>query len=252
MLEQRKPETARNELTAYILRRGNSLESLLRLGSAQLRSRDFAGAEKTFSDSARLSPTNAESLNGLGMVRVYQRRPTEAGQFFNAALHHDPQYAPAILNLAVMSLNAQDRQSALRRLKEYASLTPHAENIDAVSATIQKSSQLAPVPMAASAPTPAPGSGEKRPVSILMSASGRNADYENASTATRQLPVRYAGQAEIDGPRGSRESIRPGSAGAAGPSGGRRDYCVPFRDQDRSSVFRSRVQPRVVAGDAAN
>jgi Flp pilus assembly protein TadD len=157
MLEQRKPETARNELTAYILRRGNSLESLLRLGSAQLRSRDFSGAEKTFSDSARLSPTNAESLNGLGMVRIYQRRPTEAGQFFNAALHHDPQYAPAILNLAVIALNAQDRQSALRRLKEYASLAPHAENTDAVAAAIQKlERELAPVPMPAVAPTLAP------------------------------------------------------------------------------------------------
>src|SRR5436190_18217611 len=46
-LEQNRPDNAKTEFTAYTLRRGNSLEALLRLGSAQLRAGDVIGAEKS-------------------------------------------------------------------------------------------------------------------------------------------------------------------------------------------------------------
>jgi len=47
---------------------------MLRLGAAQLRAHDFSGAEKSFTEVWRSSSTNAEALNGLGLVRYYQRR----------------------------------------------------------------------------------------------------------------------------------------------------------------------------------
>src|SRR5205823_181125 len=85
-LEQNRPDAAKTELTAYVLRRGNSLDALLKLGSAQLHSGDLNGAEKTFNDALRLLPENPDALNGVGLVRLQHRRATEAAQFFGRAL----------------------------------------------------------------------------------------------------------------------------------------------------------------------
>src|ERR1700757_1903598 len=51
LLEQNRPETleaARDELTAFTLHQGNSLEGWLKLGATQLRLKDYAAAERTF------------------------------------------------------------------------------------------------------------------------------------------------------------------------------------------------------------
>jgi tetratricopeptide (TPR) repeat protein len=141
LLDEKKPESARNELTAYILRRGDSPEVLLRLGTAQLRARDFSGAEKSFTQVWQSSATNSEALNGLGLVRFYQRRPSEAAQFFNTALRQNPGYAPAVLNLAVVAQTGQDRIAALKRYREYLKLAPASENAPAINAVIQQLEQ---------------------------------------------------------------------------------------------------------------
>ena len=51
-----KNESAKTELLAYTLRRGNSVEGFLKLGLAQLRLRELVGAEKSFTEVLRLSP----------------------------------------------------------------------------------------------------------------------------------------------------------------------------------------------------
>jgi hypothetical protein len=86
----------------------------LKLGTAQLRSREFAAAEKSYTDCLRLQPQDAEALNGLGMARAQRGRANEAAQCFQAALKAKPDYAPAMLNLAIVAQNSlRDRRLGL-------------------------------------------------------------------------------------------------------------------------------------------
>jgi tetratricopeptide (TPR) repeat protein len=137
-LEQNKPDLARSELTAFTLRRGNSLDGFLKLGTALLASRDPAApvaAEKAFQEALRLEAQNPEALNGLGMVRYHQRRYGEAQQFFLAAIKKSPDFAPAILNSAIVAhVRFQDYPAALQRYRQYLALTPAPPNTDAVVA----------------------------------------------------------------------------------------------------------------------
>ena len=135
-LEQKKNEAAKTEFFAYTLRRANSLDALLKLGAAQLRLNEFAPAEKTFQDALRLSPQNPETLNGLGCVRAHERgRANEAVGYFRAALKVQTNYPPALLNLAiVVQQQSQDKRFALQKYREYISLKPPPENIQAVKA----------------------------------------------------------------------------------------------------------------------
>jgi tetratricopeptide (TPR) repeat protein len=159
-LEQNKTNGARNELTAFYLQRPNSVEGLLKLGLAQVRCRELAAAEKSFTEVLRrLSPENAEALNGLGLVRIQQRRAVDAAQQFSKALRSQPGYAAALLNLAIVCHQySKDRGLALQKYREYLGLKPTPENSEAVRAVAQQlESELAvpvrPVPTNAPPPT---------------------------------------------------------------------------------------------------
>jgi tetratricopeptide (TPR) repeat protein len=135
-LEQKKNDAAKTEFIAYTLRRANSLEALLKLGTAQLRVNELAAAEKTFQDALRLSPQNPEALDGLGCVRAHQRgRANEAVGYFRAALKAQANYPPALLNCAIVAQQqSQDKRFALQKYREYISLKPPPENVQAVKA----------------------------------------------------------------------------------------------------------------------
>jgi len=150
-LEQKKNDAAKNEFFAYTLRRANSLDALLKLGAAQLRLNDLSPAEKTFQDALRLSPQNPEALNGLGCIRAHQRgRANEAAGYFRAALKAQTNYPPALLNWAILS-QSQDKRFALQKYREYASLKPPPENVQAVkTAAFQLEQELNPAPPAPS------------------------------------------------------------------------------------------------------
>ena len=138
-LEQNKTNGARNELTAFFLHRPNSLEGLLKLGIAQLRCREWAAAEKSFTEVLRLSPQNPEALNGLGIIRLQQRRAVDAAQQFSTALRAQPGYPAALLNLAIVSHQySKDRPLALQKYREYLALKPAPENSDAVRAVARQ------------------------------------------------------------------------------------------------------------------
>ncbi|MEY2429581.1 MAG: hypothetical protein QOJ40_2466 [Verrucomicrobiota bacterium] len=156
-LEQNKPDAARTELMAFTLRRANSADGLLQLGAAQLRvaeiepsmqarSRELIAAEKSFTDALRLNPKSAEGLNGVGLVRLQRGRASEAAHFFNSALILQPDYRPALLNLAVVAQQyLKDRQLAVQRYREYLALKPRPENADAVNAILlQLEQELTP------------------------------------------------------------------------------------------------------------
>lgn len=139
LLEQNKLEAARNELTAFNLQQRNSMDGCLKLGTAQLRLRDFGAAEKSFDEALRLSPQNAEALNDLGVVQMERNRPREAAGCFDEALKQKPNYGPALLNLAMVSqLYLNNRPLALQKYQEYLALTPRAANWEKVNAAARQ------------------------------------------------------------------------------------------------------------------
>src|ERR1035441_8097436 len=142
LLGQNRLEAAKAEFTACTMRRPNVVEGFLKLGAVQLRTRDPGAAEKSFSDALRLSSHNPEALNGLGLARLQRGRASEAAQCFDEALKQQPDYRPALLNLAIVSHQyLKDRRLALEKYHEYLALKPPPDNADALMATVQQLEQ---------------------------------------------------------------------------------------------------------------
>jgi protein O-GlcNAc transferase len=135
MLEQNELDAAKVNLTSCALRRPSTPEVWLKLGVTQLRLRESTGAERSYREALRLSPRNAEALNGLGLVQLQRSRPQEAQQFFSAALQAQHDYRPALLNSAVPAhSHTRNRPLALQRYREYLALTPRPPDWEAVNA----------------------------------------------------------------------------------------------------------------------
>jgi tetratricopeptide (TPR) repeat protein len=148
-LEQNKLEGAKNELTAFTLHQGNSFDGWLKLGATQLRlgelgpaplrPRELGAAEKSFGEALRISAQDPEALNDLGVAQLQLHRQREAITSFNAALRQQPNYGPALLNLATVSeVYLKDRPLALRKYREYLALRPRAANWETVYANAQQ------------------------------------------------------------------------------------------------------------------
>jgi Flp pilus assembly protein TadD len=185
LVQSNRLEQAKSELTAYTLRRPNNPEGWWKLGQAQLRNRELAAAEHTLAEAVRLDPHNPEILTTLGLVGYQRRRPLDAEQFFAKALKEQPNYAPALINSAVVAQqDLNDSRLALLRYRQYASLKPPPENLTAVLALISQLEQqlnppsrevptnrvAAPSSPATNAPKPMPepahgGAGGKAAVS---------------------------------------------------------------------------------------
>jgi len=141
LLEQNRPDTlegARNELTAFVMRDGNSLDGWLKLGTAQLRLGELSPAEASFREVLKLNPQNVEALNDLGLVLLQHRRYRDASNTFSNVLKLQPNYGPALLNLAVTEMYLNNRPLALQKYQEYLAANPHAANWDAVNAAAQQ------------------------------------------------------------------------------------------------------------------
>jgi len=180
-LEQNKPDLARTELMAFTLRRGNSLDGFLKLGEAQLGSRDaaaIAASEKSFQDALRLNAQNPEALNGLGMTRYYQRRYGDAQQLFLNALRQRADFAPALLNLGILlQARFQDYHGAAQHYRQYATSKPKPENADAVLTLARELEER----LKASAPA-----AGTRTQAVLEAASGKQNVATNPIRAVKQ------------------------------------------------------------------
>ena len=156
-LEQSQADLARTELTSYLLRRPNDPDAWNKLGSAQLRLGDTTGAEKSFSAVLALKPKekDAEAYNGLGVACVQRRHYPDATRWFAAAVDLQPDFAPAMLNLATtFQKYLRDNRSALAWYHKYLVLTPRPADWDEVNAIVAGlepagSPPPAPVPVAA-------------------------------------------------------------------------------------------------------
>jgi tetratricopeptide (TPR) repeat protein len=134
-----KLEQAKSEFTAYLLRQPNSAEGWLKLGQAQLRSRELQAAEKSLAEALRLAPHNPEALTSLGWVRYQRKKPNEAAQLFTKALKDQPDYSPALLNLAIVSQqDLNDPRLALQMYRQYLAQKPAPETERAISAIVRQ------------------------------------------------------------------------------------------------------------------
>jgi tetratricopeptide (TPR) repeat protein len=215
LLEQNRPDGARDELTAFVLHEGKSRDGWLKLGTAQLRLGDLSSSEKSFNEALRLGPQDPVALNDLGIIQLQRRRPRDAIAYFSAALKQQPDYAPGLLNLAVVSQSLPNgRPLALQHYQEYLALNPRPANWDAVKVLAhQLEQELNPSALArpaagfaaaAPAPTPAPTrsppantSSTSRPE---LAMSPRVAGFSSPRTST---PPEYASVPETTHVSGS-------------------------------------------------
>lgn len=158
-LEQNQPSLARDQFTAYTLHRGDkSPEGWIKLGEAQMRLHDLTDAEKSLNQARQSDPNNPEALNDLGVIQVQHNHAPEAAQFFNGALRSKSDYAPAILNLAIVSEQyLNNRPYALKRYQDYLALQPKPANWDAVDAAVHAlQGESRPTPATTTTRSPAP------------------------------------------------------------------------------------------------
>jgi tetratricopeptide (TPR) repeat protein len=138
-LDQNKLPEAVSEFTTFTLLDRNGLDGWLKLGTAQLRSRQWDAAEKSFLSVLQLNAASVEALNGLGLVQLQRKSVPKAFNYFSTALQKQPSYAPALLNLAILSHQyLTNRPMALQRYKAYLELKPPPANGAAVQEIVRR------------------------------------------------------------------------------------------------------------------
>jgi tetratricopeptide (TPR) repeat protein len=160
LLEQNNFAAARNEFTAYTLSRPRDLNGWLRLAAAQWHNRESAAAERSYSEALRLNSQIPEAWNALGLIQMQRGHALDASKDFAAAIQLQADYAPAVLNLAVVDQQyLGNRREALNLYQSYLNLKS-AANKDAVATLAHTLDQeLNPPPavvVARVTPPPAP------------------------------------------------------------------------------------------------
>jgi tetratricopeptide (TPR) repeat protein len=158
-LDEGNEDAAKAEFTAYTLRRPNAPEGWVKLGFAQLGSREITAAERSFSRAAQVDTNNADAFNGIGLAQLQRNHPKEAAQYFTAALRRDPDHRAALLNLArVSQAYLNDKPAALENYRHYLELKPRAADWDAITAiadSIEQPIAAAQKPVQPNPPPPA-------------------------------------------------------------------------------------------------
>ena len=132
-LDQSNLPSAVLELTSYTGLQPNAAGGWVKLGTAQLRARIPDAGEKSLRQALKLNPHLPEAWNGLGLAQIQRRRYEESALQFKAALHEQPGYTPALLNLAIVAHQyLNNRAFALQKYREYLSLQPPPPHRDAV------------------------------------------------------------------------------------------------------------------------
>lgn len=166
-LEQKNYPAAVDPLTTYVTLRPNDPEGLTKLGTVQLhwstkitgveKQRRLDAAKKYFESARNLQPS-AEIDNALGVVHLQRNRPLDAQKEFKSALQRDPNYAPAVLNLAIIAHQYQhDHKLALQKYREYLVLKPTPDNAAEIQEVVKNlEREFAPPVVATPAPAPKP------------------------------------------------------------------------------------------------
>jgi Flp pilus assembly protein TadD len=132
-LEQNKPADAAQEFAACTVFQKDSPDLWLKLAQAQLRAGQWTNAARTLSRAHQLDARHPAVLNGLGLLHAQRRNPRDAAAFFQAALGEKKNFAPALLNLAILTQQHSTNQAAALNLyRDYLALTPRPANALAV------------------------------------------------------------------------------------------------------------------------
>jgi len=165
-LEQNRLPESIIELTIFTTLQPEHADGWLKLGTAQLRARRPDDAERSFLNGLRRAPKNPELHNNLALAHLQRKRPREAVQALNASLQHDPAYAPALLNQAVVAESYMgNKTAALQRYHAYLDRKP--PNAAAVRAVVDRLERE----MARPEPSVTPAEAVATVVSNLSSAS---------------------------------------------------------------------------------
>jgi tetratricopeptide (TPR) repeat protein len=159
LLEQGNYVAAQNELTAFTMSRPRDINGWLRLGAAQFRGREPAAAEQSYSEALHISPQIPEAWNALGMIQMQRGRAYDASKDFTAAIQFQSDYAPALLNLAIVDqLYLGNRRGALGLYQSYLAVNsaPNKDSVAAVARALDQELNPPPVIVARAVAPPAP------------------------------------------------------------------------------------------------
>jgi len=259
-LEQGRLDSAKSEFTSFTSLRRGSVDGWLKLGTAQLRisrqggaarALELAAAEQSYGQALRLAPQNPDALNGLGLIQLQRNRPREASLFFSHALKQQPDYAPALLNLAVVSqVYLNNPALALQKYREYLALPNRAGRDDSVQAAarlleseLNSSRAAVPSPAARSPYAPAsasaaPARAEKPSESPAASITTRTATPASAPEQSKEV-TRVPSQPE---PRPAQDAASSPQT-ASSPSQAKSAAAAAKTDKTEKRGFFSRINP---------
>lgn len=170
-LEQGNPVSAADELSIFTALQPKSVEGWVRLGDAHLQNQRLDRAQTSYYTALNLKRETPEAFNGLGLILLQRKNPRDAYRYFVEANKYDSNYAPAILNMAVVAqTQLSAAPTALTKYREYLAKAPDAPNVSAVQAAIrQLDAELNPRPVreearvAVAEPPAAPAPATNRP-----------------------------------------------------------------------------------------
>ena len=205
-LEQNDILGALEHLTSYTTFQPTSAEGWIKLGNAQLRARRLDQAEKSYKNALEVRARDPDALNGLGNVAYYRRKPQEALACFAAALGEKADYAPAVLNSAVIHHSQNNRQQALQQFKQYAALVPASPGVDAVSAVVEQlEAEIAPSQPHVTANPPAIRTNALPPPPVRLAPTGGPPHVASAPQRGNPPPI-------IVAPRTNTAAAKPNTA----------------------------------------
>ena len=138
-LDQGNYSESIKSLTAYTKENSKDADAYVKLATAHLRAStpltgtsktdQLNGAKKDLEWAIHLAPT-AEAFNTLGMVELQRSGVSgDALKHFNEALQKTPNYAPALLNVAIYyQTYLNDHKQALEKYNAYLALSPRPAN----------------------------------------------------------------------------------------------------------------------------
>jgi tetratricopeptide (TPR) repeat protein len=132
-LERGDLSAAISALTTFTGLQPQSDLGWLKLGTACLRAGQYDAAERHLNQALQNKPQLPDALNGLGLVRMQRKNYAEANRQFEAALRVQTNFAPALLNSAIVAHQfLNDRAAALQKYERYLALKPQPPNFEAV------------------------------------------------------------------------------------------------------------------------
>jgi len=138
-LDQGVPISALEQLSTFVMLDQKSVEGWLLMGDANLELLRYDQALDNYSTALKLQRDAPSAYNGIGLIYMNRNDPRKAYQMFVEALKFDPDYTPAILNLAVVLHTRLDAKPlALAKYREYLAKAPNAANRDLISGLVRR------------------------------------------------------------------------------------------------------------------